>query len=90
MSPAKEARAEPEPTFDQRLARLEAIVSELENEKIELETAIERYQEGVLHLRSCRTLLDGYKRRVEELSADAEGGCSPYPGDPDADEKRTP
>ena len=90
MSAASKPRAEPEPTFDQRLARLEAIVSELENEKIELETAIERYQEGVLHLRSCRALLDGYRRRVEELAADAEGGCKPYARDPDADEKSAP
>ena len=84
MSAASKPRAEPEPGFDARLARLEAIVAELENEKIPLETAIERYQEGVSHLRSCRAILDGYQKRVELLSADAEGGTSPYAGDPDA------
>jgi len=86
MSPASQPRAESEPSFDARLARLEAIVAELENEKIPLETAIERYQEGVSHLKSCRAILDGYQKRVEQLSADAEGGTTPYAGDPDTGE----
>jgi exodeoxyribonuclease VII small subunit len=67
--------------FDQRLARLEAIVSELESGGLALEPAIERYQEGVGLLRDCRTLLEGYKQRVEELS---ESGAKPYAADPDA------
>lgn len=87
MSPASKPRAEPETTFDARLARLEAIVAELENEKIPLETAIERYQEGVSHLQGCRALLDGYKKRVEQLSADSEGTSAPYAGDPDAEDE---
>ena len=90
------AAKKPEPengaaeSFDQRLARLEAIVLELENETIPLETAIERYQEGVSHLKSCRAILDGYQNRVEQLSADAEGGTTPYAGDPDAEDRRGP
>ncbi|MFN0006936.1 MAG: exodeoxyribonuclease VII small subunit [Planctomycetota bacterium] len=89
--PAERKRSsEPEPGFDARLMRLEAIVAELENEKIPLETAIERYQEGVQHLRSCRAILDGYQKRVEQLTADAEGGTTPYAGDPDADAKSLP
>lgn len=70
-----------EPTFDQRLAKLEQIVSELEQGKIGLEAAIERYQEGTALVRQCRALLDGYQKRVEELT---ESGSKPYEGDPDA------
>lgn len=86
MPAEKKPAAVPEPGFDARLSRLEAIVAELENEKIPLETAIERYQEGVSHLRSCRAILDGYQKRVEQLTADAEGSTTPYAGDPDAED----
>lgn len=74
----------PPDSFDERLARLEAIVAELENGEIALEPAISRYQEGVELLKGCRSLLDGFQKRVEELSADAEGGVRAYPHDPDA------
>lgn len=71
----------PEPSFDQRIERLEAIVAELEQGKIGLEDAIARYQEGTELVRRCRELLDSYQRRVEELT---ETGSKPYAGDPDA------
>ena len=71
-------------SFDQRLARLEEIVNELENGGIALEPAIERYQEGVELLKDCRTILSGYKKRVEELSNSADESLQPYAGDPDA------
>jgi exodeoxyribonuclease VII small subunit len=75
--------AEGEPSFDERLARLEAIVAELEKGEISLEPAIARYQEGVLLLKSCRGLLEGFRKQVEVLSADAEGSATPYADDPD-------
>jgi exodeoxyribonuclease VII small subunit len=89
VSATRKPAAGSEPSFDERLARLEAIVAELENGGIALEPAIERYQEGVGLLKSCRAILDGYRKRVEELSAGAEGAESvlaPYAGDPDAEE----
>jgi exodeoxyribonuclease VII small subunit len=76
-----------EPSFDDRLARLEAIVAELEKGEIALEPAIARYQEGVELLKSCRGLLESFRKRVEVLSADAEGtegSVAPYADDPDA------
>lgn len=72
------------PGFDERLARLEAIVAELEGGGLSLEPAIDRYQEGVALLRDCRGILAGFQKRVEELSADAEKGLQPYARDPDA------
>jgi exodeoxyribonuclease VII small subunit len=72
------------PGFDERLARLEAIVGELENGGIALEPAIERYQEGVALLADCRAILSGFRQRVEELSSGAEPVLRPYEDDPDA------
>jgi exodeoxyribonuclease VII small subunit len=76
--------ADPEPTsFDERLERLEAIVSELEGGELGLEGAIARYRDGVGLLKACRAQLDGYRRQVEELSGEAAATLAPYAGDPD-------
>ncbi|HVS18478.1 MAG TPA: exodeoxyribonuclease VII small subunit [Planctomycetota bacterium] len=85
MSRAKEAPEKPgEESFDARLARLEAIVGELEGGELGLEGALERYRDGVGLLKACRAQLDGYRRQVEELSAEADGALAPFAGDPDA------
>ena len=78
------------PSFDERLARLEAIVAELEGGGLSLEPAIDRYQEGVALLRDCRGILAGFQKRVEELSADSETGLKPYARDPDGDADAKP
>ena len=82
MSPETQPNASEGASFDERLARLEAIVTELENGGLALEPAIDRYQEGVELLRGCHAVLARYKKRVEELSASALE-CRDYDGDPD-------
>ena len=77
-------------TFDERLARLSALVSELEQGSLGLEPAIERYQEGVELLKGCHGILARFKRRVEELSGEAEAALKPFAGDPDADPPEQP
>ncbi|TAJ17347.1 MAG: exodeoxyribonuclease VII small subunit [Planctomycetota bacterium] len=61
-------------SFDARLAALEAVAAELESGALPLERAIERYQHGIALLKQCQQELDSYKRKVEELSAEAEAG----------------
>ncbi len=73
-----------EPGFDARLAKLEGIVAELEGGGLDLEGAIGRYQEGIQHLKLCHETLEAHKRRVEELTRDAEGALRPFEADPDA------
>ena len=77
--------ADAEAGFDESLGRLEAIVSELEGGGIGLEPAIERYQEGIELLKRCHRTLEGHRKRVEELSKDAEGVLRPFAADPDGD-----
>lgn len=76
-----------EPGFDERLGRLEELVRELEEGGLELEPAIERYQEGVALLKDCHGLLARYQRQVEELGREAEEALAPFRGDPDADDE---
>lgn len=76
--------SEPEEGFDHRLARLEEIVTNLEEGDLELEAAIARYKEGVDLLKGCRELLAGYRDQVQELTGDAQASLRPYADDPDA------
>jgi exodeoxyribonuclease VII small subunit len=69
--------------FDDKLQRLEKIVGELEQGGLGLEPAIERYQEGIQLLKECHGALETYRRRVEELTKDAEAAMRPFEGDPD-------
>jgi exodeoxyribonuclease VII small subunit len=68
-----------EESFEARLAALEAVVGDLENEELSLEASIERYREGVQHLRACRALLDDAEARLVELLQTAEGDAEERP-----------
>lgn len=68
---AKQPASDPstQPTFDERLQRLEALVAELEQGGGGLEAALARYAEGVKLLKDCRDSLAMHKKTVEELTA---------------------
>ena len=91
MDAPKNAPAEPRPEqpqgegpgFDERLDGCSRSFSELEQGELGLESAIDRYQEGIELLKGCHAQLEGYRKRVEELSADAEASLRPYEADPD-------
>ncbi len=59
MSPKKPAPETPEPLrFEEALARLEAIVQELEGKDLSLEDTLARYEEGSRLVRECAQRLD--------------------------------
>ena len=55
-------------TLEERLARLEAIVVELENERLDLATALTLFEEGVGCLREAATTLSDAETRVKRLT----------------------
>jgi exodeoxyribonuclease VII small subunit len=61
-------------SFEESLKALEKIVAELESGKLGLSDALERYEEGIRHLKGCQQLLEAAERKIELLSGiDAEG-----------------
>lgn len=60
-------------TFEQRLARLEAIVEELEGDEVELARALELFEEGVECLRGATEELGRVEARVRTLTERADG-----------------
>ena len=63
-----------QPTFEEALEELEAIVHELEEGEIGLNEALARYEHGVKLLRQCYDLLERAERKIELLGGvDAQG-----------------
>ena len=60
-------------TLEQRLERLEAIVTELENEEIDLASALALFEEGVGCLRAAAGSLAEAETRVKKLTELADG-----------------
>lgn len=60
--------------FEEALARLEAVVKELESGALSLEASIERFEEGQKLVQLCGGLLEKAELRVKQLLGDAEGG----------------
>jgi exodeoxyribonuclease VII small subunit len=56
-------------TFEQALARLEKIVSEIEEGKVPLEKSIEKYAEGIALIKQCRAILASAESKVKLLTA---------------------
>jgi exodeoxyribonuclease VII small subunit len=60
-------------TLEQKLERLEAIVAELENEEIDLASALALFEEGVINLREAAGALVEAETRVKKLTELAGG-----------------
>ncbi len=81
--PAKNEKPEP---FEKNLARLDAIVHELEDTDLSLEKALVLYEEGMKLSESCQKQLDEAEGRVEILTKKAGGKVMPEPfADEEAD-----
>ena len=60
-------------SVEERLVRLETIVSELENERIDLASALKLFEEGVVCLREAAGALAEAETRVKKLTELADG-----------------
>ncbi|HEY9180850.1 MAG TPA: exodeoxyribonuclease VII small subunit [Candidatus Baltobacteraceae bacterium] len=52
--------------FEQKIARLEAIVKELENGSVELDRAVALFKEGKSLAGECETLLKGAQQQIDK------------------------
>jgi exodeoxyribonuclease VII small subunit len=59
-------------TFEKALEQLEKIVSDVEEGKIGLEQAIEKYEQGMKLIQHCRGILDSAEKRIETISKQSE------------------
>ncbi|BAF59374.1 MAG: exodeoxyribonuclease VII small subunit [Pelotomaculum sp.] len=66
--------AEKEMNFEEALARLEAVVKELEDGRLPLQKALELFAEGIGLSRICNRYLEDAEQRIAILTADEKGG----------------
>ncbi len=59
--------------FEQAMARLETIVSELEKGELSLDESLKIFEEGVKLSKTCLKMLDDAERKVEILIQDKDG-----------------
>ena len=57
---------QPLQTFEQKLARIDAIVKELESESVDLARATMLFKEGKTLVRECDALLKGAEEQVKQ------------------------
>jgi exodeoxyribonuclease VII small subunit len=62
-----------EQSLDSRLAALESIVDRLDREDLELQEALDLFEEGVAHVREAFAVLENARLRVEKLVVDVDG-----------------
>ena len=62
-----------EETLDQAIARLEAIVRQLEVNDLDLDRALALFEEGVTRLRAARARLEQAELRVQQVLEQASG-----------------
>ena len=60
-------------SFRDELARLEAIVRKLESDDLDLDGALELFEEGVRHLKVARELLQESELKVKRVVEAADG-----------------
>jgi exodeoxyribonuclease VII small subunit len=65
------------PTLGDDLRRLEEIVRRLEDDTLELETALELFEEGVSRLKAAQLRLGDAETRVRQVLDDSAAGDGP-------------
>ena len=77
-----QTKSNEEPTFEQSLERLEAIVAELEGGQLGLSESIAQYEAGVKCLKQCYQELSNAERKIEMLAGfDTDGNPIKEPFD---------
>ncbi|MEK7336033.1 MAG: exodeoxyribonuclease VII small subunit, partial [Nitrospirota bacterium] len=59
--------------FEQAMARLEAIVGQLENGDLSLDESLKIFEEGIRLSKNCLKVLEEAERKVEVLVQDTNG-----------------
>ena len=71
------AKSKTKLTFEQALAKLEEIVSQIEEGEISLEDSIDKYGEGIKLITQCRTILDSAEKKIQMLVKDSGNTVKP-------------
>ena len=71
----------PPKTYEEALAELEQILSEIENGEVGLEESLTKYERGNFLIQYCRGVLNVAEKQIEELTKAADGSLQSQPID---------
>jgi exodeoxyribonuclease VII small subunit len=72
-------------SFEEALAELEQILSEIEGGQVGLEASLAKYERGMFLIGHCRTVLGAAEKQIELLSKSPAGAIDTQPyEDPEA------
>jgi exodeoxyribonuclease VII small subunit len=69
----------PPKTFEEALAELEQILTEIEAGSVGLEESLLKYERGNFLIQHCRGVLNTAERQIEVLSKSTDGGVESAP-----------
>jgi exodeoxyribonuclease VII small subunit len=73
MRKNKQATDKHNAKFEDYFQELEKTVRDLEEEELDLETSLKKYESGIKALQKCYEILTGMEKRIEILTKDKEG-----------------
>jgi exodeoxyribonuclease VII small subunit len=73
--PARKKEDEPK-SFEDAMARLDAIVAKLEEDKLPLDEMLSRYEEGIALARYCGDKLEAAEQKVRLIAQKADGSVT--------------
>ena len=77
-STPKPGSDEAQPTYEQAMAELEALVERMEQGEVPLEESLKAFERGQMLVARCKGILDDAERRIQQLGLDqlqsGEGG----------------
>jgi exodeoxyribonuclease VII small subunit len=80
---AKKTQSPPK-NFEDALAELEQILSEIEGGQVGLEESLVKYERGTFLIQHCRGVLNTAEKQIEVLTKSADGGLDVAPLEPGA------
>jgi exodeoxyribonuclease VII small subunit len=82
---AKKNQAPPK-SFEEAIAELEQILSQMESSQVALEESLAKYERGTFLIRHCRGVLGAAEKQIELLSKSEDGSIQtePSPDEPAA------
>ena len=75
------ANAENDPSFEEAMKKLEAIVEEMESSDLPLENLLARFEEGTKLAKVCQTKLSEAELKIQQLEKNASGEATLKPFD---------
>ena len=86
MASRKPAPSPPPKSFEDALAELEAILSQIESGQVGLEESLQKYERGNFLIQHCRGVLNQAEKQIQAMNKETQDAAGAAEAPIDADE----